>query len=52
MIDGIFEDVKFEDVEFEDVEFEEVREKLNTIGKGYYETLLIEVEKARGLTDE
>ncbi len=52
LIDGIFEDVKFEDVEFEDVEFEEVREKLNTIGKGYYETLLIEVEKARGLTDE
>ena len=47
LIDGIFEDVKFEDVEFE-----EVREKLNTIGKGYYETLLIEVEKARGLTDE
>lgn len=47
LIDGIFEDVKFEDVEFE-----EVREKLNTIGKGYYETLLIEVKKARGLTDE
>ena len=43
---------KFIDSIFEDLESTQIKEKLNSIGKEYYDNLLEEVERARGLTDQ